>query len=146
MQNAYRMLTHSRSFVLPSHKTCRAFFPQQPSFNPHETQSPEVRTPLRASAHHTRLCNRYGQRQPFFYIIPSAKSLNLAGGFCKTPFGRLVGLENGQWAGAQRNRSSATRRVEFFCLGCCQFNEFNSTTYVYRYRIHTVHVQPGHCS
>ena len=29
------------------------------------------------------------------YIIPSAKSLNLAGGFCKTPFGRLVGLENG---------------------------------------------------
>ena len=41
------------------------------------------------------LCNPYGQRQPFFYIIPSAKSLNLAGGFCKTPFGRLVGLENG---------------------------------------------------
>ena len=29
------------------------------------------------------------------YIIPSAKSLNLAGGFCKTPFRRLVGLENG---------------------------------------------------
>ena len=31
----------------------------------------------------------------FSTLFLSAKSLNLAGGFCKTPFGRLVGLENG---------------------------------------------------
>ena len=35
-----------------------------------------------------------GWRQPFFYI-PSANSLKLAGGCRESPFGRLVGLENG---------------------------------------------------
>ena len=65
------------------------------AFHCAQSASETLRVGLLTPCSKYRLCNRYGQRQPFFYIIPSAKSLNLARGFCKTPFGRLVGLENG---------------------------------------------------